>query len=143
VLSNLRLYVMTDYAKDYMRTDNNLRIRCQVFLTCLDYVQPAKTDPRLLAQMQSNGTLRDFVINDASYYKLREVSLSYDIPERYTSRFSAHGVTATISGRNLHSWTPYTGLDPEMQFISGSNFGVDQAEYPQLATFVFTLRANY
>jgi hypothetical protein len=49
----------------------------------------------------------------------------------------------TASGRNLHTWTPYTGLDPESQFLSGGNFGVDQAEYPQLATFVFTLRLNY
>ena len=45
----------------------------------------------------------------------------------------------TASARNLHTWTPYTGLDPESQFLSGGNFGVDQAEYPQLATFVFTL----
>jgi TonB-dependent starch-binding outer membrane protein SusC len=97
--------------------------------------------------MQSNGTLRDFVINDASYVKLREVSLSYDVPERLMNRIGAHGVSLTASGRNLHTWSKYTGLDPEMQFISGStpgsNFGVDQAEYPPLASFVFTIRANY
>jgi TonB-linked SusC/RagA family outer membrane protein len=146
-LTNLRLYVMTDYATDYARLDNNLRIRCQIFYTCLEYVQPAKTDPRLLVQMQSNGTLRDFVINNASYVKLREVSLSYDVPERLSSRFAAHGVVLTVSGRNLHTWSPYTGLDPEMMFVSGStpgsNFGVDQAEYPPLTSFVFTIRANY
>jgi TonB-linked SusC/RagA family outer membrane protein len=146
-LTNMRLYVMTDYATDYERLDNNLRIRCQIFYTCLQYVQPANTDPRLLAQMQSNGTLRDFVINDASYVKLREVSLSYDVPERLMNRIGAHGVSLTASGRNLHTWSKYTGLDPEMQFISGStpgsNFGVDQAEYPPLASFVFTIRANY
>jgi hypothetical protein len=146
-LNNFRLYVMTDFARDYSRLDNNLRIRCQIFLTCTDNVNPAQADPRLLAQMQSNGTLRDFVINDASYAKLREVSLSWDVPEKYSSRFRAHGVILTASGRNLHTWSPYTGLDPEMQFISGanvgSNFGVDQAEYPPLASFVFTIRANY
>lgn len=146
-LTNLRLYVMTDFARDYSRLDNNLRIRCQIFYTCLEYVQPAKTDPRLLAQMQSNGTLRDFVINDASYVKLRELSLSYDVPDRLSSRFGAHGLVMTASGRNLHTWSPYTGLDPEMMFVSGStpgsNFGVDQAEYPPLASFVFTIRANY
>ncbi|MEO7082962.1 MAG: SusC/RagA family TonB-linked outer membrane protein [Gemmatimonadaceae bacterium] len=146
-LNNFRVYVMTDFATDYERLDNNLRIRCQIFHTCLQYVQPANTDPRLLVQMQSNGVLRDFVINNASYAKLREVSISYDVPERFSSRFSAHGVTLTASGRNLHTWSPYTGLDPEMQFLSGanpgSNFGVDQAEYPPLASFVFTIRANY
>ncbi len=146
-LNNFRLYVMTDFSRDYARLDNNLRIRCQIFLTPSQYVQPANTDPRLLVQMQSNGTLRDFVINDASFTKLREVSISYDVPEKYSSRFRAHGVTVTASGRNLHTWSPYTGLDPEMLFLSGanvgSNFGVDQAEYPPLASFVFTIRANY
>jgi hypothetical protein len=58
---------------------------------------------------------------------------------RFAAKLGAKGLSMTASGRNLHTWTPYTGLDPESQFLSGSNFGVDQAEYPQLATFVFTL----
>ena len=78
-----------------------------------------------------------------SYVKLRELSLSYDVPELITSRIAAHNLTLTMSGRNLHTWSPYTGLDPEMMFVSGGNFGVDQAEYPQLASFVFTVRASY
>jgi len=93
--------------------------------------------------MQSNGTLRDFVINNSQYVKLRDLSVSYDVPDRYTARFGAHGVTLTAAGHNLHTWSPYTGLDPESQFVSGSNNAVDQAEYPQLASFIFTLRVNY
>jgi TonB-linked SusC/RagA family outer membrane protein len=146
-LDNFHLYGMFNFARQFNRLDNNLRIRCQIFLTCLEYVQPANTDPRLLVQMQSNGTLRDFVINNAQYVYLREVSLSYDVPPRLLSRFRSNGVTLTAAGRNLRLWTPYTGLDPESQFLSGANvganFGVDQAEYPQLASFVFTLRVNY
>jgi TonB-linked SusC/RagA family outer membrane protein len=140
---NFRVYGMIDYARDFVRTDNNLRIRCQIFYTCLEYVQPAKTDPRLLVQMLSNGTLRDFVINNAEYVKFRDLSISYDVPDRYTSRFGAHGVTMTAAGHNLHTWSPYTGLDPESQFVSGGNNSVDQAEYPQLASFIFSLRVNY
>ena len=142
--NSFRLYGMMDYATGFNRLDNNLRIRCQIFLTCLEYVQPDHTDPRLLAQMQSNGTLRDFVINNARYVKLREVSLSWDVPERFSSRLiNSHALTLTASGRNLHTWSPYTGLDPESQFISGNQGFVDQAEYPQLASFVITARVNY
>ena len=97
--------------------------------------------------MQSNGTLRDFVINTGAYTKLREISLSYDLDQRVAARIGAKGLSFTASGRNLHTWTRYTGLDPESQFLSGANvganFGVDQAEYPQLANFTFTLRLNY
>ncbi len=51
-----------DYATGFKRLDNNLRIRCQIFYTCLEYVAAGRTPIRgMLAQMQSNGTLRDFV----------------------------------------------------------------------------------
>jgi hypothetical protein len=142
-LTNFRVYVMTDYAGGYKRLDNNLRIRCQIFYTCMDNVNPAAADPVILAQMTSSGTFRGFLINDASYVKLREVSLSYDMPDRFASKIGAHGVTFTASARNLHTWTNYSGLDPEMTFVSGSNFGVDQAEFPPLTSLVFTFRANY
>ena len=142
-----RAYGMIDFATGYKRLDNNLRIRCQIFYTCLEYLQPENTDPRELVQMQTSGTLRDFVIKDAKYAKLREISLSYDVPARFTSRIAAQGATFTVTGRNLHMWTPYTGLDPESMFLSGattaSNFGVDQAEYPQPATVLFNIRLNY
>jgi outer membrane receptor protein involved in Fe transport len=142
-----RAYGMIDYATGYKRLDNNLRIRCQIFYTCLEYLQPETTDPRELVQMQTSGTLRDFVIKDSKFAKLREVSLSFDVPSRFASRISASGITLTATGRNLHTWTPYTGLDPENQFISGatvsSNFGVDQAEYPQPTTFLFNVRVTY
>jgi TonB-linked SusC/RagA family outer membrane protein len=144
-----RAYGMIDYATGYKRLDNNLRIRCQIFYTCLEYLRPDSvgTPARELVQMQTSGTLRDFVIKDSKFAKLREVSLSYDVPSRYLSRINAQGVTLTVTGRNLHTWTGYTGLDPESQFLSGStvssNFGVDQAEYPQPATFLFNVRVSY
>lgn len=132
---------MMDYATSYRRTDNNLRIRCQLFLTCLEYLQPDKTDPRELVQMQTGGTLRDFVITDAKYLKLRELSLTYDAPDRIAGRLNAHALSLNISARNLHTWTPYKALDPENQL--GGTGGVDQAEYPQLAVFIMTLHLAY
>jgi hypothetical protein len=136
---NFRLYGMVDYTTGFKRLDNNLRIRCQIFYTCLEYLQPDKTDPRVLVQMQSNGTLRDFVINDSKYAKLREISLSYDVPENLASRVRAKGLSATISGRNLHTWTPYTGLDPESQFVSGTPIFTDQADQPEIEVDVIYL----
>ena len=50
----------------------------------------------------------------------------------------------TVSARTLHTWTPYTGLDPESQFVgTGSPLNVDQAHLPQLMTMVLTLRLSY
>ena len=143
VLRNFSVYGMFDYALNYKRLDNNLRIRCQIFYTCREYLEPENTDPRDLAQMQTSGTLRQVVINSARYVKFREVSLSYDAPQNIAARVRAKSAGFTLSARNLHTWTPYTGLDPESMFLSGNNFYLDQAELPQLTSMVLTLRLNY
>jgi TonB-linked SusC/RagA family outer membrane protein len=142
-LRSFSVYAMADYATGYKRLDNNLRIRCQIFYTCAEFLEPEKTNPRELVQMQTNGTLRDFVINDAKYLKLREVSLSYDVPEQFASKVAAKNAGFTLSARNLHTWTPYTGLDPESEFVSGTPVNVDQAHMPQLTSLVLTIRLSY
>jgi TonB-linked SusC/RagA family outer membrane protein len=141
--SNFRLYGMLDAASGFRRLDNNIRIRCQLFHTCLEYVQPEKTDPKLLAQYFSGGPLRDFTINDAKYVKLREVSLSYDAPNFIASRAGARAASFTFSARNLHTWSPYTGIDPESQFVAGSPTQVDQAHLPQLLNYSLTVHLSY
>ncbi|HEX2094254.1 MAG TPA: SusC/RagA family TonB-linked outer membrane protein [Longimicrobiaceae bacterium] len=60
-------------------------------------------------------------IEDASYVKLRELSVAYDLPSSLFGRLGGDRVRnmrLTLSGRNLITWTEYTGLDPEV-----SNFG--------------------
>jgi hypothetical protein len=134
---------MLDFKSGYKKLDNNLRIRCQIFNTCLERIYPERTDPRKLAGMQTNGTIVDWVIKDAKFAKLRELSLTYDAPEKYVRYIGGRGATVSLAARNLHTWTPYTGLDPENAFLSGTPIFVDQAELPQLTSFVFTVHLNY
>jgi hypothetical protein len=143
VFNNWRVYVMFDAANGYRRLDNNIRIRCQIFHTCLEYVQPQNTDPLLLAQYFSGGPLRDFTINDASYVKFRELSLSYDATTTLASRLGARALSVTASGRNLRTWSPYSGIDPESQFLAGSPASTDQAHLPQLMTLSLTFHLSY
>jgi hypothetical protein len=142
-LTNFRAYAMLDAAKGFRRLDNNIRIRCQLFHTCLEYVQPENTDPKLLAQYFSGGPLRDFTINDAAYVKLREVSLSYDAPTFIAARAGAKSMSLTASARNLHTWTNYSGIDPESQFVAGNPAQVDQAHLPQLLNYSLTVHLSY
>ena len=141
-LQNFRANVLVDYKAGFKRLDNNYRIRCQIFNTCLERMYPENTDPKKLAGMQTNGTLRDWVYIDNSFAKLREVSLSYDVPPQYTRYIGGRGAMLNLAGRNLHTWTNYTGLDPEAQFLGGGN-NVDQAELPQLMQFVLTVHLTY
>ncbi len=53
-------------------------------------------------------------IEPAWFVKLRELSLSYNLPETVARQFHATRASITVTGRNLHTWTDYTGADPEV-----------------------------
>jgi TonB-linked SusC/RagA family outer membrane protein len=53
-------------------------------------------------------------IEKTDFVKLREVSASYSLPSRFTQRFGTDGVVFSLAGRNLFTWTDYTGVDPEV-----------------------------
>ena len=65
-------------------------------------------------------------IDDASFTKLREVSVAFGVPQRLVSRYGFSGATLTFAGRNLHTWTKYKGLDPEINENGGANFSTDE-----------------
>lgn len=86
-------------------------------------------------------------VEDASFVKVREVSLSYDVPQELLSGLwgSARTLRLSLSGRNLFTFTDYTGLDPEV-----SNFGnqqiarnIDVAPFPPSRSFWFSVQVGF
>jgi len=78
------------------------------------------------AAIQANrqyGSVAGF-IEDASFTKLREVSLTLTSPASLVRRIGLpnNGLSLTLGGRNLKTWTNYRGLDPEVNFNGASNF---------------------
>lgn len=83
-------------------------------------------------------------IEKADFVKWREVSFTLSAPESLTSSVpQLDGVSLTLSGRNLATWTDYTGLDPETVEGGGSaNFS--QSEFnTQPPVRYFMIRLNY
>jgi len=140
-----KLNVLADFQAGFRKLDNNLRIRCQLNASCPEAVYPQNYDPGIVAQVQNSGTLRNYFIKDANFWKLREVSLSYDAPEKLARRYlGSNGLSATFTLRNLHTWTTYQGLDPENSLGGQSgSIGITQAEYPSLASALLTIRLSY
>ena len=142
--SRFRLFVMVDFQDGFSKLDNNLRINCQLNGDCPMTVFPQNYAPNVVAVVQNSGTLRDFFIKPASFTKLREISLSYDAPATTARRLGAHAPGVTASARNLAMLTHYTGLDPETNYGGQTgSIALDQSEYPQLASFVFSVRLSY
>jgi len=75
-----------------------------------------------------------YFVEDGSYVKLRELSLSYSLNQRLLKglRFLGSGRTVKLAliGRNLKTWTKYTGFDPEYSSNGDFNFRIDGFRYP-------------
>jgi TonB-dependent starch-binding outer membrane protein SusC len=87
-------------------------------------------------------------IQSGTYVKLREVNLSYNLPDRFVSGIFGRGIRRarlSVTGRNLLRFTPYRGLDPEV-----SNFGrqsivrnIDVAPFPPSRSFFFSIDLGF
>ncbi len=84
-------------------------------------------------------------VESTSYAKLREVSGSYHV-----GNFGPGDFTLSVIGRNLKTWTRYTGFDPEVgagvtNSASGSGLinAVDAFTFPQLRTVSFVVTAGF
>jgi hypothetical protein len=85
------------------------------------------------------------VIHNASFTRLRELSLTWTIPQSFTRQLRASDASITFAGRNLHTWTGFSGLDPEASFQGGSRGAGQwsQAVLPQLRQFITTLNLSF
>jgi len=94
----------------------------------------------------NNGTDARPFVPSTSFLKLRELTLTYQLPTRYSRYvFGSNDIKLSASGRNLILITKYYGYDPEV-----SNFGqeavtrgVDLAPYPPSRSFFFTVSAGF
>jgi hypothetical protein len=72
---------------------------------------PINTYP---ANSNTSNPLSVTFYEDASYVRLRDVSLAYDLPARLLGRTGAESLRLYVDGRNLWTNTKWTGLDPEI-----------------------------
>src|SRR3989454_6517454 len=84
-------------------------------------------------------------IQNASYLKLRELNVCYDLPPDIPRHFGMRTARISLSGRNLLRFSPYKGLDPEV-----SNFGnqaiarnIDVAPFPPSRSFFFSIDLGF
>lgn len=92
-----------------------------------------------------NFRASDFFVHDGSYLRLKELRLTYTIPQSLVKRLKIQDLALSLSGYNLLTWTAYNGLDPEVGKVVGTegnnlSMGVDQGNYPQARSFTFGIK---
>ena len=102
--------------------------------------------PRRLEKMGNFVHVPAYLL-DGSYVKIRELSLSYDVPTRYLQQIPAlntRNLRLSLSGRNLAIFSDYNGFDPE-----GNNGGnnvarmVDLAQWPSTRNVFFSVDIGF
>jgi TonB-dependent starch-binding outer membrane protein SusC len=97
-------------------------------------------------RFRTAGSIEPY-IEDASFVKLREVSIGADLPSSMFARImpATQSVRVSLTGRNLWMWKKYSGLDPEV-----ANFGpaavrnnLDIAPYPPSRSFFINLSVGF
>ena len=87
----------------------------------------------------------NFAIKDASFTRLRELSIGYDLVHPAISSMGLSSVTLRWTGRNL--WADYkelVGVDPSVnQSGVSSGFGLDYFTNPSTRSYLFSLTANF
>jgi TonB-linked SusC/RagA family outer membrane protein len=84
-------------------------------------------------------------IEDGSFVKLREISVTYSLPKRLATQLGPlKTLDLSLSGRNLLTFTSYSGLDPEVSNFANQPIGrnYDVAPYPPSRSFWFSVTAG-
>ena len=83
-------------------------------------------------------------IEDASFVRLRELTLSYNLRNSFIQRLGLSSINVAATGRNLWLSTPYTGVDPETNLTGPSNGqGLDYFNNPATRSYQFSVRFTY
>jgi hypothetical protein len=81
--------------------------------------------------------MTDRWIEDGSFIRAQNITLGFDVPERYSSRLSLDRIRLYLSAQNAFTITDYSWYDPEVSSRGNSDLqlGWDDSSYPGVRTF--------
>ena len=83
-------------------------------------------------------------IEDGSYLKVKNITLSYDITHPALKKANINRIQPYITLDNMITFTNYTGYDPEMsQYTSATSMGIDWGTYPCVKTVLFGVNVEF
>jgi TonB-linked SusC/RagA family outer membrane protein len=144
-----RIYGMMDFKTGFKKWDHVNRVRCSLFNVCLENADPLQfvdSTPARLAAYQTAGTFGAEYIRDSSFFRFREVSVSYMLPDDMAQRIGASRASISMSARNLGTITSWKGMDPEARFLGGARGlfgGLEQNHLPQITSFITSFNITF
>jgi TonB-dependent starch-binding outer membrane protein SusC len=147
---------------------NNINLSRNLGVDALDYAKlttdangktilsnPGTRIPRIsnnqISSDNNYGKITDRFVEDGSYLRLKNVSLSYNVPMKYLGYTKViKGFRATVGAQNIFTLTHYKGYDPEVGAYVGMGasaqnqaIGVDFGRYPLTPIFTASISVNF
>ncbi len=86
-------------------------------------------------------------IQDASFFKVREATVAWEVPQRVVSSVwgAIRSARLSLSGRNLLTFSGYRGMDPEVSNFGNQAVGrnIDVAPFPPSRSFWFSVDLSF
>jgi hypothetical protein len=147
----VRVFGLLDYQGGFFQYNLTEVFRC----TATGNNCQAMHDPNTSLEDQARAVARRFhgsatnwgFIEKSDFMKLRELTVTFTLPDRWARMARADHANITIGGRNLHTWTGYTGVDPEVNGAGQgafNGFGVqDFLTQPPIRTFIARVNLTF
>ncbi|MEO6637030.1 MAG: TonB-dependent receptor [Ginsengibacter sp.] len=107
---------------------------------------PGNKYPRALSSGSLDvGIFSSAIVEDASYLRLKNVTLAYRIPDNIINKIKIKSLRVFAGATNLWTLTNYSGYDPEANTYGQSTtlIGIDAGGYPQARTYTIGVNAGF
>ena len=92
----------------------------------------------------SNLVISSRVVEDGSFLRLKSVTLGYNIPQTFLSKYRISNARVYVAAQNLWTWTSYSGYDPEVSIRdSALTPGLDYSSYPRALNISFGINLGF
>ena len=99
--------------------------------------------PRALYGMGYNYLGSDRFVEDASFLRLKTLSLSYNVPKKWLKHLGITKLNVFATGYDLFTWTKYKGQDPEVSMPSATSLVRDNATTPVSRRFALGINLDF
>ncbi len=141
--NRLRLTATGDYRGDLKRLDGAGANRCGFFNNCRAVNDPTASLADQAAAIAIRGAAsRAGYVFDGSFFRLREVGLTYFAPERWARMIGARTLALSVTARNLLLITGFPGLDPESEDAVNSDTPFGNFSEPPARYFILRVSAG-
>ena len=89
--------------------------------------------------------MSDRWIEDGSYLRIQNISLTYNLPEKWAKKAFMQSARVYFNVQNVYTFTKYSGYDPEIGAYNQSSLlqNIDRGRYPTPRTYTIGLNLSF